>query len=358
MNTKKLQLGFFIVFLIGITVLFYFVARPYVSAIFLALITSALFKIPHEKISTFFGKRKNLAAFITVGLVLLVIFVPLAVVGNSLLRESASLYTEVQNQGIDAGQYSLQPTVILIESFFEKYIPGIDLNLQRFLNTAPYIERLLVWLSNNVSNFFSGVLNLTMSAFLYVLCLFYLFRDGELLTKNILAWSPLFDTYDKLILKKISDAVVSVVRGQLLIGLIQGVLTGFGFWIFGVSHPVIWGSVAAVASLIPAIGTSFVNIPAVIYLFATGQIYQGIGLAVWAILAVGLIDNLLGPYVMNRGVKIHPFLVLVSVLGGISFFGPIGFIAGPVVLSLLFALLELYPIIVNPTNPQVEKSYE
>jgi predicted PurR-regulated permease PerM len=165
----------------------------------------------------------------------------------------------------------------------------------------------------------------------------------------------LFDTHDKLILSKISAAVVSVVRGQLMIGLIQGVLTGVGFWIFGVSHPVIWGAVAAVASLIPAIGTSFVNIPAIIFLLATGQLYQGLGLLVWAAVAVGFVDNLVGPYLINRGVKIHPFLVLISVLGGISFFGPIGFIAGPVVLSLLFALLELYPIIMLPVSSESQK---
>ena len=132
-----------------------------------------------------------------------------------------------------------------------------------------------------------------------------------------------------------------------MIGLIQGMLTGVGFWMFGVSNPVIWGTVAAVASLVPALGTSLVNIPAIIFLFLSGNISQAIGLLIWVVLAVGLIDNILGPYFINRGVKIHPFLILISVLGGISFFGPVGFIAGPVVLGLLFALLELYPVIIK-----------
>jgi|CXWK01.1.fsa_nt_gi predicted PurR-regulated permease PerM len=355
MNIKKLQLGFFIVFLVAVLVLFFFIAKPYISAIFLALITAALFAQIHERLFFMFGNRKNISALVSVVLVLLVFFVPLAVIGQALIRESAGLYADIQRGGVSSGQYSLEPAARMVESFVNTRIPGVDINLDRFLNVSPYIERLLVWLSNNLSNFFSGALNLTLSAFLYVLCLFYLFRDGSSLTKNILAWSPLFDTHDKLILSKISAAVVSVVRGQLMIGLIQGVLTGFGFWIFGVSHPVIWGAVAAVASLIPAIGTSFVNIPAIIFLLATGQLYQGLGLLVWAAVAVGFVDNLVGPYLINRGVKIHPFLVLISVLGGISFFGPIGFIAGPVVLSLLFALLELYPIIMLPVSSESQK---
>jgi predicted PurR-regulated permease PerM len=346
MNARTLQLGFFIVFLTGISILFFLIAQPYVTAIFLALVTSALFKPLHEKLLSTFGGRKNTAALFSVILVLLVIFVPLLVVGNLLVNETTSIYNEVQGNTV-VNVNSLAPFVSKAEIFIEARFPGFDAELSRFLNVRPYFERALVWLSGNLSNFFSGILRLTLGAFLYVLCLFYLFRDQQSLTRNILAWSPLFDSHDKLILSKISMTVISVLRGQLMIGLIQGLLTGIGFWIFGVSHPVVWGSIAAVASLVPAVGTTFVNGPAVIYLLATGHVFQGVGLLVWAIAAVGLIDNLLGPYLINRGVKIHPFLVLVSVLGGISFFGPVGFIAGPVALSLLFALLELYPIIIN-----------
>lgn len=345
MNARTLQLGFFIFFLTGITVLFYLIAQPYVSAIFLALVTAVLFKPIHERLLENLNGRKNLAALISVILALATIFIPLLIVGNLLIKETAAIYSEVQEKNVSTT--ALNPVVSRVEMFIESKIPGANIDLSRFLNVRPYFERALVWLSGNLTNFFSSILRLTLGAFLYILCLFYLFRDHQSLTRNILAWSPLFDTHDKLILSKISTTVMSVLRGQLMIGLIQGLLTGVGFWIFGVPHPVVWGSIAAVASLVPAIGTSFVSGPAVVYLFVTGHLLQGIGLLVWAIVAVGLIDNLLGPYLMNRGVKVHPFLVLISVLGGITFFGPVGFIAGPVVLSLLFALLELYPIIIN-----------
>lgn len=354
MNLKTRQLGFFLVFLAGIAVLFFFVIAPYVSAIFLALVTAVLFKTLNEKILNGTGGRKNIASLISVIVVLAIIFIPLSVIGHSLIKESAALYSEVQ--GKDSAAYSLGPAASRIESFVEARMPGVNLDLKKFLNIGPYAERILVWLSSHLTSFFSSVLRLTLSAFIYILCLFYLFRDGRSLTKNILAWSPLFDVHDTLILSKISITVMSVLRGQLMIGFIQGFLTGIGFWIFGVPHPVIWGSVAAVASLLPAIGTSAVNIPAIVYLFLIGQTFPAFGLLAWAVLAVGLIDNLLGPYLINRGVKIHPFLVLISVLGGISFFGPIGFIAGPVALSLLFALLELYPIIVNDKVKISDKS--
>src|SRR6185369_1295230 len=109
-----------------------------------------------------------------------------------------------------------------------------------------------------------------------------------------------------------------------------------------VPHPALWGSFAVIAALIPGIGTSLIIVPGVLYLFFTSTNLYALGLFIWGVLAVGLIDNYLGPILVHRGVNIHPFLILLSVMGGLIFFGPIGFIAGPLVVALLFALLEIY----------------
>ena len=107
-------------------------------------------------------------------------------------------------------------------------------------------------------------------------------------------------------------------------------------------NPVLWGLVAALAALIPGIGTALILIPAIGYLFFTGSTGAAIGLLIWGVVAVGLIDNFLGPMLVNRGVKIHPFLILLSIFGGLSFFGPVGFVLGPLIIALVFALLEIY----------------
>jgi predicted PurR-regulated permease PerM len=126
------------------------------------------------------------------------------------------------------------------------------------------------------------------------------------------------------------------------------VLSGVGFAIFGVPSPIIWAFVASIASFIPSFGTGLVMIPAVIFLFASGSIPSAIGLAIWGLVVVGLVDNLVGPILINRsGFRIHPLFILISVLGGIEFFGIVGFIAGPVIIGLLFALLEIYPFLVK-----------
>ena len=94
--------------------------------------------------------------------------------------------------------------------------------------------------------------------------------------------------------------------------------------------------------MIPGIGTTIVTVPAIVYLFFTGQMFSAIGLLVWSVLIVGLVDNFIGPYLISRGNNLHPFIILISVLGGISLMGPIGFVIGPVIVTLFVVLLEIY----------------
>ena len=172
-------------------------------------------------------------------------------------------------------------------------------------------------------------------------------RDGQKFKKEVFGLSPLADNYDQDIFDFVERAVNAVVHGSLVVGLVQGILVGIGFTVFGVPNAVLWGALAAIVSLIPTVGTAVIVIPAVIYLIIVSSPALAIGLAVWGIFVVGLADNFLKPILMNRGVRLQPLLVLLSVLGGLAFFGPIGFIAGPVIVSLGFSLLRLYPLVLK-----------
>ena len=99
---------------------------------------------------------------------------------------------------------------------------------------------------------------------------------------------------------------------------------------------------AVIAALIPGIGTALVLIPAILFLFITGEMFSGVGLIVWVVVAVGLVDNFLGPKLVGHGMQLHPLIILLSVFGGIGFFGPIGFLLGPLAISLLFVLIDIY----------------
>ena len=178
--------------------------------------------------------------------------------------------------------------------------------------------------------------------FIFLIAIYYLFKDGHKLKTAIIILSPLQDIHDETIFDKLALAINSVIRGNLAVALVQGVLTAIGFALFGVPNATLWGSIAAIAALIPGIGTALVLLPAILYLYLSGETLSAVGLLFWGMTAVGLVDNFLGPKLASRGMRLHQFLILLSILGGISFFGPLGFLLGPLILSLLFALLEIY----------------
>ena len=175
-----------------------------------------------------------------------------------------------------------------------------------------------------------------------LLIIFYFLKDGARWKKSIIVLSPLSDKDDEKIINRLSLAVNAVIKGYFLIALAQGVLMGFGLWLFNVPSPALWGIVAAVASLLPTFGTALVSIPAIIFLFMVENTASAIGLLIWAVVVVGLVDNFLSPFVVGGKTNIPPIIILFAVLGGISFLGPVGILVGPLTVSLLYTLISIY----------------
>lgn len=336
----KIQIWFFTIFLIGMAILAFFVFQPYLSAVILAAAFAVVFYPLYLKIRKLLFGRENIAALITTVSVLVVVVIPLTFFSFQIFKEAQVLYLYIVSPDNDIAN--------IINGAFQEQIndmvPGFSVDF------TTYAERSLQWLLQHIGPVFSGAAKLIVSIFLGLLAFFYLVRDGEKLKKAVLKISPLNDLYDRQIITRLQLAVNSVIRGSLVIALIQGVLTGVGLTIFGVPNAALWGSVTVLAALIPSIGTATIIAPAIAYLFLTNHVYAAGGLLIWGVLAVGLIDNLLGPKLISHGVKLHPMVILFSVIGGLQFFGPIGYILGPLVISLLFVLLDIYPSIINPPN--------
>jgi predicted PurR-regulated permease PerM len=342
---NKTQHYFFLVVLVSVIVLTLFIFYPYMTSLLLALVFSVTFRPLHRKVSKIFsrGNQENsFSTFVTLLIVAILVITPLVFLGKQIYTESANLYYSLT----DEGQRSHIITTLnalskaVSDRFFNAF-PAYDFSS---LNVTTYIQNFLEWSFANLDTIFSSVTKLAFQIFIMLFALFYLLRDGPKLKKALIALSPLMDTYDERIIAKVKQAIRSVVAGSLVVSIIQGTLTGLGFWVFGVPNPALWGSFAVVAALIPGFGTSLVLIPGIIYLFLESTQLHAFGLLAWGALAVGLIDNYLSPVLINRGIQIHPFIILLSVMGGLAFFGPIGFIAGPLVVALLSALFEIYKV--------------
>ena len=334
---------FFYGLLLIVIVLAVLIFLPFLTPIVLAAALAVVFGPLHRKVVSLMFRdreRSSAAAFVTLILVAVVVLIPTFLIIGKIYSEIQTMYGYLIDEGSRSNFISTLNSLsdMLTLKVFSIY-PDYSFDS---LNITSVLKKGLEWAFSNLDSVFTGLARMTFNAFIMLLALFYFLRDGRVLKRQVIELSPLVDADDEKIMRKMQRAVYSIFAGSILVGIIQGVLVGIGFWIFGVPSPALWGFVGAIAALIPGVGTSLVIIPGIIYLFLVGPTGSAIGLMIWGAIAVGLIDNFLGPIFINRGIKIHPFMVLVSVLGGLSFYGPIGFVLGPIILAFLFSLLEIY----------------
>jgi len=224
-----------------------------------------------------------------------------------------------------------------IETKINKILPeGMIFNINQ--KTTDFIS----YISKNIASILTTTVSALFEFILMLLIIFYCLKDGEQWKKAIILLSPLGDKDDEKIITRLAQAINGVIKGSLFIAVIQGTLLGFGLWIFGIPNAALWGVVAAMTSLIPTLGTSLVSIPAIIFLFIAGHTASAIGLLIWAIVMVGMIDNFLGPIIVSKKINIPSLFILFSVLGGISLLGPVGILVGPLTISLLYTLISIY----------------
>lgn len=335
------QTSFLLVLLLGAIALAFFIIQPFSAPLVLGAVFAVVLQPIYQWVLRRFRGRESLAALATVVLSIFVILIPIIFVSLQLLKEAQGLYGSF---GTDTQQVFTQ-WVAEQGPRLDEFIPNASASLKEISESIDvYARQGAEWLVLNIGTAFSSVAALFLDLFIFFVTLYYLLRDGERLKDYLIRLSPLKDSDDEHIVSKLGAAVNSVVKGKLAIAVIQGVLAGTGFMLFGVPNPVVWGLVAMVVSLIPPVGTALVLGPAVIFLAVAGELGSAIGLALWSV-GVSVVDNVLGPKLMGSGTQLHPLLVLLSVLGGLAFFGPVGLFLGPLVMALLLALLSLYSFI-------------
>ncbi len=320
----------------------FFVMTPYISAIFLASVFAVLFLPVFRRFHKIYKKGRTIPAILTVLVALLFIFVPLIFFGILMFQEVVNNYAELTQPGSSITG-SIDSMTKTFEHYMQRYIPQFEIHT----SVSSYLETMLRYVATNLNAFFSSIVTFIIDMFIIVGAMFFFYRDGAKLHDFAVKWSPMKDKYDESIIAKLQNAISAVVNGALFVSVIQGFTIGIGFALFGLPNPVLWGVVSTIAALIPVVGTGLITIPAGLYLMYTGHVAAGIGMLLYGALLVGTVDNLIRPLLIKRGVDIHPFVILLSVLGGLAYFGPIGFLAGPITIAFFYALLDLYPVIVT-----------
>lgn len=335
MPYSKSTYYFLIASILASILLVYFIVEPFLIPLILAAVFAYLFQPIYSKFLSWTKNRKSISALFSTLVALIILILPITFLGGMILKEAAELFQTI-TKGEEGG------FLLAVQGFLASIQSSLPVLSGFEFNFSQYMEQGLSTLVQNLGSIFSSFAKMLLSSFVFLISFYFFLKDGKNLKDYLVKLSPLNDRDDEFIVGKLRLAVAAAVKGNLTIGLIQGFLTGIGLAIFGVPNPALWGGLAAVTALIPGVGTSIVLLPAVAYLFFTGNTMSAFGLLAWGVTAVGMIDNFLGPRLIGRGLHIHPLAIFLSVLGGLLFFGPMGFLLGPLVMSVCMSLIDIY----------------
>lgn len=345
-SQESFRKSFLVALTVAISLLFLVMIRQFLMSVLLAAIFSGMAYPLYGTFLRWCKGRKTWASLSTILVISLVIGIPLL-----------ALLGLVANQAVDVSQAAgpwIEKQIGQVDELDQR-IQGMAL-LERFpglRSTLPTGQEIVAkagqvasaagkFLVGGLGNVTRGTLGFFLQLFVMLYAMFYFLLDGKSILDRILYYVPLSPADEDRLLEKFVSVTRATLKGSLLIGIIQGALAGVAFWLTGIPGAAFWGTITAVVSIIPAIGAALIWVPMVIYLLVTGHPGGGVGLLVWSALVVSTIDNFLRPRLVGRDTRMSDLLILLSTLGGLTLFGPVGFVVGPIVAALFVTVWHIY----------------
>ena len=336
----QVQIGFLLMVVIGISLLFLAMIGNFILTLILAGIFAGMARPTHLWIGERMGGRMRLAAGLTVVALLLLILIPL----SAFLALVLSQAVEVSDQAGPwiSEQLGRSPELFAWLPALPRVAPRMPDKTELVGRANEFVTRAGSFLINNLGAATTGTVAVFLQLFVMLYAIYYFLIDGKAILGRILYYTPLKEADERKLVDQFVSVTRATIKGSILVGLIQGALAGSAFFLLGLPGAAFWSTVMAVLSIIPVLGSGIVWAPAAVILLITGRVGAGIFLAVWGLVVVGLVDNVLRPRFVGRDTKMHDLLVLLSTFGGLAMFGVVGFMIGPVVGALFLTAWKLY----------------
>ena len=340
---RRIEHQGFLLLLFVVTLAFAWVLQPFYGAVLWAIVVALIFAPVQRRLLQSMQGRRGLAAAVTVLIIIAMVILPLAMIATSLVQEASSLVAKIQSGEYDFGSY-LQRIFDALPAWATGLIERFNLT-----NFSAIRESLASGLMKGGQLLAPQALSLGMNTFEFMIglgimlyLLFFLLRDGGAMADRIREAIPLRSDQKTALFARFADVVRATVKGGILVAMAQGTLGGIAFWFLGIHAALLWAVLMAFLSLLPAVGAALVWAPVAIYFLATGAVWQGIGLILYGVLVIGLVDNVLRPSLVGKGSKLPDYVVLLSTLGGIEVFGLNGFVIGPLIAAMFMVSWEIF----------------
>jgi len=313
-----------------LAILAFFLLKPILISLLMGLLLAFIFLPVYEKLQKWI-RFKKLSAILICIFVLAIIIMPFYFLIPVLIDQSVQIYSSSQQINWVSIAETIFPSIISLEGISEGLVSIIPNLISKLINSA------IAYFSDLILSFPNILLQLFVTFFTFYFALigqrkFYSYIQGLL---------PFSKEIEKKIIHQTKMVTASVIYGQIIIGVIQGITAGAGFFIFGVSNALLLTVIMCIAGILPIIGTAVIWVPVAIFLFVQGNATAAIGVIIFGAFS-SIIDNILRPIIVSKRSKIHPAILLTGMIGGLFAFGVVGFILGPLILAYLLILIEIY----------------
>ena len=333
----------FLVLLFAVSLAFAWILWPFYAALLWAVVFATVFAPAHGRLLNSMRGHPNVAALTAVLLILTLVLLPLTLTAMSVGQEATSLYEKIETGELDFGRFLTQ-LLQALPAWATELLNRIGINdiadVQARLSTA--LKQGSEFIATQAIAIGQGTAHIVVSFFLMLYLLFFFLRDGRELSQRLKEAIPLRAEQKRALFSKFAIVIRAMFKGTILVALLQGLLGGLIFWLLNIPAPVLWGVVMAFLSLLPAIGSALIWLPVAIYLLVTGAVWQGLILTAYGALVIGLVDNLLRPFLIGMDTKLPDYVVLIATLGGIAIFGLNGFVIGPVIAAMFVATWDIF----------------
>jgi predicted PurR-regulated permease PerM len=342
-QSSSLEDKTFLLMLLLVSVAFFLVLWPFYGAVFWGAVFAIVFSGLFVRLLKRLAPRRTLAALLTVLFILVLVILPVALIGGLLVQEAAGVVARVQSGELNFVRY-FQQVYNALPAWLTALLDRSGLN-----NLGVIQARLTASLAQGSQFIATQALSIGQNAFDFLVSffvmlylLFFFLRDGAALTWRIRDAIPLEMQIKRSLFSMFTTVIRATVKGNIVVAMLQGALGGLIFWFLGIHAPVLWGTLMAFLSLLPAVGAALVWLPVAIYFLATGAVWQGVLLIAFGVLVIGLVDNILRPVLVGKDTKMPDYVVLVSTLGGMALFGLNGFVIGPVIAAMFMAAWDIF----------------
>jgi predicted PurR-regulated permease PerM len=339
MQTPKAQTVLFFAIMLIVTIAFFYIMKPFVYAVFWAVVLAGLFMPVYKKVQKKLH-RPTVSAAIVLILICLIFILPFVFIASLLLKESMDIYQGLSKDNSQINVY-VQKLAALIKH--NPYTDSLHLDDAALTEKITELSKSVTgYIFENLKSFTQNTLQFIVQLGVMLYALFYFIRDGQKFLNSILRFLPLGQGRDRILLGHFRKTANSTLKVTLIIGGIQGILGGLLFLFTGIQGAILWGVVMIITAVIPVVGCALVWAPAGVFMMIAGHFWTGILILAFGALVISMVDHFLRPILLGKDVSMHPLFIFLSTMGGIIVFGFTGFIIGPIIMSLAMAVWQMY----------------